>query len=106
MKKTAKAKLQEELQEYKRIVDGVLDELTEEKIISLLIEKREDDIDYIQGQLDDDRNYIKYETDSYRSQKDDARSRLPYYKKQIKQNKDVIKQLASLEKTIKKLSRY
>jgi len=104
MKKTSKAKMQEELSTYKQLVDNILHKFTDERIIALLIDRREDDIDYLASELSSDIDYIKNETNSYRSQKDDARSRLPHYRKEIKKHKDVIKQLMSLSKTIKKIS--
>lgn len=107
MKKTAKAKMQEEIQQQKTMLDGILKIYTDEKIINLLIERRAKEISCIREEFDSDLDYAENETDSYRSAKDDARSRLPGYKKDIKLNENVIKQLKSLQGDIKKIdNRY
>lgn len=74
----------EKLLEYRNLAD----ELSDRTLINLLINKRFDEIKYLNEKLKEDTLYIRHTSDAYRDQKDDARSRLPMYRQQIKENND------------------
>lgn len=106
MKLSKKAEMQNKMIRAEAKLAQILEAFPDETLINLLIERRGQQIGSIEKEYESDYNYTKYETDSYRSAKADARSRLPYYKKNIKKNKDIIKDLNNLNKNLKKLDGY
>lgn len=104
MKKNAKKPTRaEQLQDAKNRLRTILNVFQLDDIMQFVFDKLEGDIEYIDGNIEDDIGYIKWESNSYSSAKSEARQRIKYLRKNKQVRIKAMKELKKAYATVKKV---
>lgn len=101
--KTKKPTKAEQLKSAERKIQNILESLDFEDVLSFIVRELQRDIELTEIDIEDELEYAKNETDSYASQKAEARRMAKILKKKLQRQKESLKQVQKAFTAVRKM---
>ena len=94
--------LKEQIAQTNLVISHILEDISRDEVLQWLLKDSTETLERIDVEIEDEQNYAKYETNSYRSQKNQARKYVKVLRR-VKRNQQKLIKLLTQVKTLRKL---